>query len=142
MKKSNEQKKIFGYHLALDLYCCNPDKIRRIEYGYSFLNDIPKVIETDIQSPPFIVYKKNIGFAGWIPVVDSGISLYVFFPNNFVSVDIYTCKKFNPLEIKSFTINLFQPQKIREYYFLRGKEYVPPMELLKIKENIKCQQKK
>lgn len=143
MKKSNwNTTKPFGYHLAMDLYHCNPNKIRRIEIGYSFLDKIPDIIETDIQSPPFIVHKKNIGFAGWIPVVDSGISLYAFFPKNFVTVDVYTCKRFDTKKIKEFTQNLFSPTRTKEYYFLRGEDYIPPIELIRIKEETKVLEEK
>lgn len=130
---SNEQeiRKIFGYHLALDLYNCNPEVIRNIENCYYYLAILPEIIETGIQSPPFVIYKKDIGFSGWIPVVESGISLYAYFSTNFISIDIYTCKKFDHTKVKKFTVDLFKPKKIKEYYFLRGKEYVHPVDLLR-----------
>lgn len=133
METSREQKirEIFGYHLALDLYACNPEVVRSIENCYHFLAIIPKTIETNIQSPPFVIHKKDIGFAGWVPVVESGISLYVYFPTNFISIDVYTCKKFDREKVRKFALNLFKPERIKEYYFLRGKEYIHPTELLK-----------
>jgi S-adenosylmethionine/arginine decarboxylase-like enzyme len=129
MKKSN--KKIFGYHLAIDLYNCDRKIIRSIENCYRFLDLVPKIIKTNIQSPPFVIYKRNIGFAGWIPVVDSGISLYIHLPTNFATVDIYACRRFDYNEVKKFVIDFFKPEKIQEYRFLRGKKYIHPMELLK-----------
>lgn len=140
MKKSTKKKQTFGYHLALDLYDCDENAIRDIENNYYFLDTIPKIIKTEIQSPPFIIHKKGIGFAGWIPVVESGISLYASFPNNFVSIDVYTCKKFDTKKTKDFAINLFNPKKVKEYYFLRGEDYAPPVELIKLKEKSRCQQ--
>ena len=134
MKKSSKKiKKVFGYHLAMDLYNCDAKVVRSIEECYRFLALVPEKVETNIQSPPFVIYKKGIGFAGWIPVVESGISLYVYFPTNFASVDIYTCKKFDYEAMKKFVIEFFKPEKIKEYRFLRGKEYVPPIELLKVR---------
>lgn len=132
MEKSNGQKirKIFGYHLALDLYDCKPEAIRSVENCYYFLDEIPKIIETNIQSPPFVIYKQNMGFSGWIPVVESGVSLYAYFPTNFVSIDVYTCKRFNYEKIKKFTADLFKPEKIKEHRFLRGKEYIHPTKIL------------
>jgi S-adenosylmethionine/arginine decarboxylase-like enzyme len=134
MKKSNKKlTKIFGFHLALDLYDCDPQIVRNIEECYRFLALVPEKVETHIQSPPFVIYKKGVGFAGWIPVVESGISLYVYFPTNFATIDIYTCKKFDPKIMKHFVIEFFKPKRIREYYFLRGKKYTPPIELLKVR---------
>lgn len=133
---SNQQKteqkirKIFGYHLALDLYDCDPEAIRNVDNCYSYLDKLPGIIVTDVQSPPFVVYKEKIGFAGWIPVVESGISLYVYFPSNFICTDIYTCKKFDYEKVKRVTIEIFKPKRIKEQRFLRGEEYVHPTELL------------
>ena len=66
----------------------------------------------------------------WIPVVESGISLYVHFPTNFVIADIYTCKEFDYEKLKKFAVSLFKPKKIKESRFLRGKDYETPVELL------------
>jgi len=130
VEKSNKEKakiqKIFGYHLALDLYNCNPEKARNIENCYEFLNVAPNIIETDIQSPPFVIYKKGVGFAGWIAVVESGISLYVSFPTNFIAVDIYSCKEYDYEKLKDFTKKIFEPKRIQEKRFLRGEQYIHP----------------
>ncbi|MBD3208411.1 MAG: hypothetical protein GF370_03080 [Candidatus Nealsonbacteria bacterium] len=137
MEKSNQNlSSPFGYHLSLDLYGCNPDKIRNIENGYAFLSSIPDLIETDIQSPPFVVHKKNIGFAGWIPVVESGISIYAYFPKNFASIDVYTCKKFNKERVKDFALETFSPTRSEEDYMLRGTYYTPPVELISLKNSL------
>ena len=136
MEMSNN-KKPFGYHLSLDLYGCNPEKVRDIKNNYLCLSTLPKIIVTDIQSPPFIVHKEGVGFAGWIPVVESGVSLYSFFPNNFVSIDVYTCKIFDRKKTKDFIVDTFEPTKIDEKYFLRGEDYVEPIELIKLKESAK-----
>lgn len=130
-------KSVFGYHLALDLYSCNPKTVQSIEKCYYFLTIMPRLIKTNIQSPPFIFHKKGLGFAGWIPVVESGISLYAYFPMNFVAVDIYACKKFSHEKIKKFVVDCFRPKKIKARAFLRGEKYKPPLELLKIRGSIK-----
>jgi len=123
--------------MALDVYGCAAKRIRNVANSYNFLDSVPKLIETDVQSPPFIVYKKGIGFAGWIPVVDSGISLYAFFPSNFISIDVYTCKKFNTNSIKGLIKQLFEPKKIKASHFLRGQDYAPPKELLELKKKMR-----
>ena len=122
-------KKVFGYHLILDLYGCNPDKLNSVEEGYKYLDTIAKLIKTDRQAPPYVVltdsekYPDKAGISGWIPVVDSGISIHTVVPTRFVSIDIYTCKKFDPEKLKKFTIHFFNPQKIEEKFFFRGEQY-------------------
>lgn len=129
-KKNKKVRKIFGYHLAIDLFDCDPDVIKNMEKCYVYLSEIPNVLKTNIQSPPFIFYKQNIGLCGWIPIVESGISLYIDFSKNFASTDIYSCTKFDPKEVKDFVVKFFKPKKVKEYYIVRGKKYIHPTKLL------------
>jgi len=122
-KLNKKMKEPFGWHLSLDFYDCDKEIIKDINNCYHFLSSVPDIIKTDIQSPPFIVSKKNIGFAGWIPVVESGISLYIDFSTSFVAIDIYTCKKLDYDSLRKFSAELFKPQYIKENRFLRGNEY-------------------
>jgi len=122
-------RKVFGYHLIMDLYGCSDEKLDSIEEGYKYLDTVPRLIGTDRQGPPYVVrtdaikYPDKAGISGWIPVVDSGISLHTVVPTKFVSIDVYTCKEFDPDKIKDFTIKFFNPQKIEEKFFFRGEEY-------------------
>lgn len=135
MKKSivNKTKRIFGYHLALDLYSCNPKAVGSLEICYNFLDTLPEIIGTHKQSPPYIIhtdekkYPDKAGLSGWIPIVESGISIHTLTPTNFVSIDVYSCKKFSIEKIKKFTIKIFKPKKIEEKFFLRGENYIHPL---------------
>lgn len=130
MSSKKKSRKIFGYHLALDLFGCNPDAAGDIKNCYQYLDTMPDKMKIHKQSPPFIFYKDNkdqAGLCGWIPIVESGISLYSFFRNNFMAVDIYSCKKFNTNEIVKITTDFFKPKEIKRQYLLRGEEYVHPI---------------
>lgn len=133
MKKSMEEsiRKIFGYHLILDLYRCNQRAVGDIKRCHRFLDVMPDLMVTHKQSQPFVIFTKGIGFSGWVPVVESGVSLYTNIPLSFVSVDIYSCKKFDLEKIKKFTFEMFKPKKIKERYITRGKKYIHPARLLK-----------
>lgn len=123
------KKRPFGYHLILDLYDCDCDKLGSVEYCYHYLDVLPEMIGTDKQAPPYVIltdekkYPNKAGISGWIPVVDSGISIHTIVPKKFVSIDIYTCKKFNPKKLKEFTIKYFRPKRVDEKYFLRAEDY-------------------
>lgn len=134
MKKSivNKAKRIFGYHLILDLYNCDPKAVGSLEICYNFLDTMPEIIGTHKQSPPYIIYTDKekypdkAGLSGWIPIVESGISIHTLTLTNFVSIDVYSCKKFNIKKIKRFTIKIFKPIKIEEKLFFRGEDYIHP----------------
>jgi S-adenosylmethionine decarboxylase len=133
MKKSipTKPRKIFGYHLALDLYGCDFRTTHDLKKCYQFLDTLPAKIGTNKQAPPFVIYSKLIGFAGWVPIVESGLSLYISFKTNFVSLDIYSCKRFDISETERITTKIFKPDKLKKTFLIRGKEYIHPMELLR-----------
>jgi S-adenosylmethionine decarboxylase len=133
MEKSIRVKprKIFGYHLALDLYGCDSETMHDLDRCYQFLDTLPAKIGMHKQSPPFVIYIKNQGMAGWVPIVESGFSLYSVFSNNFISVDLYSCKRFDSKELTEIIVRLFKPNRIKSHFLLRGREYIHPMKLLK-----------
>ena len=54
----------------------------------------------------------NQGFDAFIPLIDSGIALYVWGNAKFFSVVIYTCKKFDNRKAVSFCKEFFNASKI------------------------------
>lgn len=50
---------------------------------------------------------ENAGFDGFIPLIDSGISIYVWTGPAFVSVVFYTCKGFDAARAVAFTRDFF-----------------------------------
>lgn len=54
----------------------------------------------------------NQGFDAFVPLIDSGIALYVWGNAKFFSTVIYTCKKFNTKKAVNFTTRFFKSQKI------------------------------
>ena len=53
----------------------------------------------------------NQGYDAFVPLIDSGISLYVWANAKFFSVIIYTCKSFNEKEAINFTREFFKSSK-------------------------------
>jgi len=133
LKSRVKIRRIFGYHLALDLYDCDPKTVGSLEVCYNYLDNLPEFMHVNKQSPPYIVctdakkYPDKAGLSGWIPIVESGLSIHTLTPTNFISIDVYSCKKFNIEKIKRFTTNIFKPKKVEEKFFLRGEHYIHPM---------------
>lgn len=133
-KKATKLKprKIFGYHLILDLYGCDPKALDSMSVCYNYLNDMVDLIKVHRQSQPMVVYTDPIkypdkaGISGWIPIVESGFSIHTLTPTRFASIDIYSCKKYDREMVKKFTIKVFKPKEVEEKFFLRGEKYVHP----------------
>lgn len=51
--------------------------------------------------------KENQGFDAFVPLIDSGISVYVWSNAKFLSLIIYTCKNFSEEKAKEFTKNFW-----------------------------------
>jgi S-adenosylmethionine decarboxylase len=51
--------------------------------------------------------EENQGYDAFIPLIDSGISLYVWSKPRFLSVIIFTCKSFNAEHAEAFTREFF-----------------------------------
>lgn len=58
--------------------------------------------------------EENQGYDAFVPLIDSGISIYVWSNPSFISLIIYTCKSFNENKALEFTRKFF---KIKEIVF-------------------------
>jgi S-adenosylmethionine/arginine decarboxylase-like enzyme len=131
-RKIRGPRKVFGYHLVLDCYDCSRKAVDSVEVCYRYLDKMTQIMRVHKQSPPFVVYTDSIkypdkaGISGWVPIVESGISIHTLTPTDFVSVDIYSCKKYSVQKVKDFTRRVFKPKEIEEKFFLRGEKYVHP----------------
>lgn len=123
---------VFGYHLVLDLYGCNHKAVDSMEVCYKYLDDMTVLLKMHKQTQPFVVYTDPVkypdkaGISGWVPVVESGVSIHTLTPTDFVSIDVYSCKKYDTEMVKEFTRKVFKPKEIEEKFFLRGEKYVHP----------------
>ena len=122
----------FGYHLTLDLYDCNPKLLGNMEHCYNSLIQMASLLDMKLLSPPFVVSassnelaggKDPGGFSGFVIIYESHISLHTFVKRGFVSVDVYSCKKFDEsTAIKHFK-ELFESKDEEVNFIKRGSRY-------------------
>ena len=58
-----------------------------------------------------------------MPLADSSIVIHTITKHNFVSIDVYSCKEFDPKRVVQFTKKYFSPKRIEKQFVLRGKHY-------------------
>ena len=91
-----------------------------------------EIMKVHKQSEPYVVYTDPVkypdkaGISAWLPIVESGLSIHTLTPTGFISVDVYSCKKYNPDKVREFTRKTFKPEEIEEKHFLRGEKYIHP----------------
>ena len=80
-----------------------------------FLRDLTEHLSLRIYSEPVVFApssgmgkEENSGFDAFVPLIDSGISAYIWSKAKFFSILIYTCKGFDEKLALEFTKNFFE----------------------------------
>lgn len=126
MEKANEP---FGYLLTLDLYGCKEGACDDITLCYNFLEDVVVELKMTKQSPPYIfrsdgvTFPEKAGLSGWVPIIESGIQIHTLVPKNFISIDVYSCKKFEIENIQKFVQDYFKCKEVEMHFIERGIKY-------------------
>jgi S-adenosylmethionine decarboxylase len=119
----------FGYELLLDLYDCKEGVCDDLAVCYRFLDEIVNYLGMEKQAPPNIFFTDAMrfpdkaGLSGWAPLVESSVVIHTLSLKNFISIDIYCCKKFDIAQAKSFVRRFFSPKRMDEQFILRGVDY-------------------
>ena len=130
--KSKTKEIAFGFQLLLDLYGCGAGVCDNLTLCYQFLDEIVDYLGMEKQAPPNIFrtdglrFPDKAGLSGWAPLVESSIVIHTLTPKNFISIDIYCCKKFDVDKAKLFVNKFFSPKRMDEQYVLRGVDYYKP----------------
>lgn len=73
-----------------------------------YLSRLSTVLDMTTLLPPVTHQSDRYGWAGWIHWETSGAHFYAWDePRPFFSVDIYTCKEFDPVSAAAFTAAYF-----------------------------------
>ena len=87
----------FGQSLHIDVYGVARMLCDDIGFFYSLLDDLTAKLGMHKQAPPFVFrspeaqFPDKAGLSGWVPLIESGISVHTLTLKGFVSLDIYTC---------------------------------------------------
>jgi hypothetical protein len=102
---------IFRQRLLIEgFYTTNMDK----EFLETYLLNLAKQLNLRTYSQPIIFSpasgmgkEENAGYDAFVPLIDSGISVYVWIDAQFFSIVIYTCKGFDDQVAIEFTRKYF-----------------------------------
>ena len=84
----------------------------------AYFEHIARVLELRTYGRP-IIYSpqgagrdENQGFDAFQPLIDSGISLYVWTPRRFLAVVVFTCKTFDADAARAATVDFFDMSNV------------------------------
>ncbi|MCA9380639.1 S-adenosylmethionine decarboxylase, partial [Candidatus Dojkabacteria bacterium] len=101
----------FGFHLTIDLYGCDFDKLNSLEECHNSLREAVEILDMKALIPPYTFKaasneeqggKDPGGITGFIVIAESHISIHTFAKRGFASIDVYSCKEFNTENAKNF----------------------------------------
>lgn len=123
------EQNAFGRSLHVDLYGVDPARCDDINYCYQLLDDLVRHLGMHKQSPPYLFrspddqFPDKAGLSGWVPLIESGISIHTLTGKGFVTIDIYTCGGLDVSAALAFLQNRFSPSSLEQQYLLRGTTY-------------------
>lgn len=78
-----------------------------------YLSALGKILNMKVLIEPITHKSSKFGWSGWVHWETSGSHFYAWdTPITFFSVDIYTCKKFDPQKAISFTKRFFRTKQL------------------------------
>lgn len=119
----------FGRSLHVDLYGVSSEICNDLSFCYQLLDDLTCFLQMHKQAPPFIFrspedqFPEKAGLSGWVPLIESGISIHTLTLRQFVSLDIYTCGELDIEKAIAFLYERLQAQSHEQHYLIRGVMY-------------------
>lgn len=84
----------------------------------NYLTKLSSVVDMRMLISPVVHRSELYGWAGWIHWETSGAHVYAWeIPLSFFSVDVYTCKAFDPDVAEAFTREYFNASEISSKEF-------------------------
>lgn len=118
----------FGPHLMLDLNDCDAKKLDDLDLCFSFLDDLPDLINmTKITQPHVFRYSglvpEDKGITGMVIIAESHISIHTFPLKQYAFIDIFSCKPFDTNRALEYALKLFGCKDPQHFQVNRGLKF-------------------
>jgi S-adenosylmethionine decarboxylase len=91
--------------------------IKRYFDGLTSALDLRAYGSPTIFAPGGLGREENQGYDAFVPLIDSGVSLYVWSQPRFLSVVVFTCKHFDTDRAVEFTRDFFEMSAVASQQF-------------------------
>lgn len=109
--KQDTAKEVWGIASAIDIYHCDPEKIRNADYIKQFVIDLCDLIEMKRFGETQVVHfgedEKVAGFSMVQLIETSLISAHFANLSNATYLDVFSCKAYDPEVVKQFSQDYF-----------------------------------
>ena len=124
----------FGLHVTIDASRCNKMKLGSVSLVYDILNKLPEKIGMTKMTLPYVVKwldkfaNGTEGISGFVMIAESHISIHTFPDQDYVFMDIFSCKEFDAESAIKYLVDAFGAKKVEKNILKRGinfpREYI------------------
>lgn len=125
----------FGLHVTIDASRCSRAKLMSVSLVYDILNKLPEKIGMTKMTLPYVVKwldkfsSGTEGVSGFVMIAESHISIHTFPDQDYVFMDIFSCKNFDADKAVKYLLNAFEAKKFETKVLKRGMDF-PRKEVL------------
>lgn len=114
-----------GRHLIVDAYEVESEKLQDKKSLTRMLEDLPTKLQMRILRKPTVSEIKSdmyptTGLSGFVILYESHVSFHTWPEENFIALDVYSCKEFDPKEATSYLKEYLGSKKLKIKSIIRG----------------------
>ena len=119
----------FGLHVTIDASGCNKRKLPSVTLVYDILNKLPAKIGMTKMTLPYVVKwmdkfaSGTEGVSGFVMIAESHISIHTFPDQDYVFMDIFSCKQFDAERAIKYLVDAFEATKYDKHILKRGLDF-------------------
>jgi S-adenosylmethionine decarboxylase len=123
-------------HLVIDGYGGNVERMQDMNFVFDLLDRYPAKIGMNKIAPPYVfrysgVKPEDWGITGIVLIAESHISIHTFPDQEYMCVDIFSCKEFDAQRALDEISEWFGLREVKSYVLERGLEYCPSKQIVK-----------
>ncbi|MBI2541719.1 adenosylmethionine decarboxylase [Candidatus Woesearchaeota archaeon] len=119
----------FGLHVTIDASGCNKRKLASQSLVYDILNKLPAKIGMTKMTLPYVAKwldkfsAGTEGISGFVMIAESHISIHTFPDQDYVFMDIFSCKDFEAETAINYLVDAFEATKYSKNIVKRGVDF-------------------
>ena len=123
----------FGLHVTIDASKCDKQKLASYSLVYDVLNTLPSKIGMTKMTLPYVAKwldkfsDGTPGISGTVMIAESHISIHTFPDQDYVFMDIFSCREFETQKAIKYLLDAFGARKHAINTFKRGLDFPSKM---------------
>ncbi len=119
----------FGLHVTIDASQCDKRKLESVTLVYDILNKLPERVGMTKMTLPYVVKwldkfsQGKEGVSGFVMIAESHVSIHTFPDQDYVFMDIFSCRNFNAEEAIDYLVSAFEAKKHKSNVVKRGIDF-------------------